>query len=103
MSYIALGLGVLLFLASTVENHNTDESAPAQKQSSRNQYKDGETNVNPQASNPQNDIKAFAVREDLKLDQQQSDSLKASKEKLEREVAGVNNTGQNNDIAAPIF
>ena len=59
--------------------------------------------MNAPVSNPQNDIKAFAVREDLRLDQQQSDSLKASKEKLEKEVAGVNNTGQNNDIAAPIF
>ena len=68
MSYISLGIGILLFLASTVQNHNPDDSVPEQKKSSRdNKYRDGDTNVNPQ--NQQNDIRAFAVREDLKLDQ----------------------------------
>lgn len=96
MSYLALIIGILLFLASTVSKEvplvgKRDEA-----------YKEGtNTNVN-NGGKPDDDIKAFANKEDLKIEKP-SDSLKDSKNKLEMELEGVRNNGQDNEMAAPVF
>lgn len=99
MSYGALGIGVVLFLAATVSGESFSSSSSRSKS-----YQDKDTNVkkqSPQKAQKQ-EIKAFAQREDLKIEKD-SDSLKESKKKLEKELEGVQNDGRNNDIAAPVF
>lgn len=97
MSYCALGIGVLLFLAATVSKDGEDTSSSDKKK----KYKDDGTNVEKKPTH-KDDIKAFANREDLKIEKQ-SDSLKESKKNLEKELAGVERDGVNNDMAAPVF
>lgn len=95
MSYCALAIGVILFLAATASKDDSSSSLKKEK------YKDKDTNIEKKPTHKE-DIKAFANREDLKIEKQ-SDSLKESKKELEKELEGVRNDGPNNDMAAPVF
>lgn len=61
MSYCALGLGVILFLAATVISGEASTPAPASSTQKADVYKDKQTDLNV-SGNPNEDVKAFASR-----------------------------------------